>query len=173
MKQVSIQYYKTKIGELILASYNEQLCMLDYRYRKMRTAVDNRIKKDLSAEFIESDSDVLDLARIQIEEYLSSNRTEFSLPLLMVGSAFQQSVWQALMKIPYGSTISYLELATRIGKEKSVRAVANANGANAMSLIIPCHRVIGSDGKLVGYGGGLPIKQRLLKMEWENLDPFF
>jgi len=83
----------------------------------------------------------------------------------MLGSDFQKSVWKALLEIPYGKTASYLELAKKIGNEKAVRAVANANGANAIGIIIPCHRIIGSDGSLTGYGGGLPLKKKLLELE--------
>jgi methylated-DNA-[protein]-cysteine S-methyltransferase len=83
----------------------------------------------------------------------------------MVGTDFQKSVWEALMKIPYGKTASYLDIAKFINKKKAVRAVASANGANSISLIIPCHRIIGSNGELVGYGGGVPVKKRLLKIE--------
>ncbi len=166
---ISIQYYKTKIGELILGSFEDQLCILDFRYRKMRNTVDNRIKKGLNTPFIEQDTDVLQQTRMQIDEYLNGDRTVFDIPLLMVGTDFQKSVWNALIKIPYGTTSTYLQLAKSIDNEKAVRAVANANGANSMSLIIPCHRIIGSNGELVGYGGGLPVKKRLLTLEGDDL----
>ena len=162
---ISIQYYKTRIGELIFGSFEGKLCILDFRYRKMRTTVDNRIKKILDAEFVEQDDDILQKTRNQLDEYLSREREEFDIPLLMVGSDFQKSVWDGLLKVPYGTTSSYLQLAKNIGNEKAVRAVANANGANAIGIIIPCHRIIGSNGELVGYGGGLPVKKRLLKLE--------
>ncbi len=163
--KINIQYYKTRIGELILGSYEDKLCLLDFRYRKMRTTVDNRIKKNLDAEYIEQDDEVLLETRKQLDEYLTGEREEFNVPLLMVGSDFQKSVWEALLKVPYGATSSYLQLAKNIDNEKAVRAVANANGANAIGIIIPCHRIIGSNGELVGYGGGLPVKKRLLKLE--------
>ncbi len=163
--KINIQYYKTRIGELILGSYEDKLCLLDFRYRKMRTTVDNRIKKNLDAEYIEQDDEVLLETRKQLDEYLTGEREEFNVPLLMVGSDFQKSVWEALLKVPYGVTSSYLQLAKNIDNEKAVRAVANANGANAIGIIIPCHRIIGSNGELVGYGGGLPVKKRLLKLE--------
>lgn len=155
---INIHYYKTKIGELILGSFDDKLCLLDFRYRKMRTAVDNRIKKGLDTDFVEKDDAILQEARKQIDAYLDGSRKEFNLPLLVVGSEFQKRVWRALMNVPYGTTSSYLQLAKDIDNEKAVRAVANANGANAIGLIIPCHRIIGSNGKLVGYGGGLPAK---------------
>jgi methylated-DNA-[protein]-cysteine S-methyltransferase len=165
MNQINIQYYKTKIGKLILGSFDDKLCILDFEYRKMRKTVDNRIKKNLKAEFLEQDDKVLEKTRKQLDEYFDGYRKEFDIPLLMVGTDFQKSVWNALMEAPYGETSTYLQLAKNIGNEKSVQAVASANGANAIALIIPCHRIIGSDGGLVGYGGGLPIKKRLLKLE--------
>jgi methylated-DNA-[protein]-cysteine S-methyltransferase len=165
MKFVEIQYHKTSIGELILGSFEDKLCLLDYRYRKMRSAVNNRILKGLKANFVERDNQLLQKSKTQINEYLAGERTTFQIPVLPVGSPFQKQVWKALMSIPYGKTISYLQLSKTIGNEKAIRAVASANGANALALIIPCHRVIGSDGNLVGYAGGLNAKQKLLIIE--------
>ena len=171
MNQINIQYHKTKIGELILGSFDDKLCLLDFRYRKMRKRVDDRIKKGLNADFIELNNEILVKTRKQIDEYLIKARKEFDIPLLLVGSDFQKSVWHALMKIPYGETSTYLQLAKNINNEKAVRAVAGANGANSIGIIIPCHRVIGSNGKLVGYGGGLSVKKRLLRIE-NDIDLF-
>ncbi len=168
MNQIKIQYYKTKIGELILGSFENKLCLLDYRYRRMRIAVDKRLKDGLNAEFIEKDDQVLEKTRIQIDEYLNGERMEFDIPILTIGTGFQKTVWDALMEVKYGEIATYSDLAKKIGKENAIRAVASANGANSIGLIIPCHRIIGSNGELVGYGGGLPIKKRLLKMEKEN-----
>jgi methylated-DNA-[protein]-cysteine S-methyltransferase len=165
MNQINIQYYKTKIGELILGSYEDSLCLLDFRYRRMRKTIDRRIKEGLDAEFIEEDSEVLLEARDQFGDYLRGERKVFDIPILMVGTQFQKTVWESLMTLKYSETASYFEMAKKVGNEKAVRAVAAANGANAIALIIPCHRIIGSDGSLVGYGGGLPVKKRLLKLE--------
>lgn len=165
MRQINIQYHKTKIGELILGAFDEELCILDFRYRRMRPTVDNRIKRGLKADFIEQKDETIDEAKRQIDEYLNEGRKDFDVPLLMVGTDFQKNVWEGLMKVPYGSTSTYLKLAKSINNEKAVRAVASANGANSIGLIIPCHRIIGSNGELVGYGGGLPVKKRLLKLE--------
>ena len=177
-KIVFIQYYKTTIGEVIVGSYENKICLLDYRYRKMRPQVDKRIQTTLNAVYFEKEIPVLRLARLQIKAYLRGSRTKFSLPTKMVGTPFQLSVWKALKTIPYGTTISYLELAKLIGDNKAVRAVAAANGANAIALMIPCHRVIGSNNKLVGYAGGLAVKKRLLKLEMSHSQnpnelPFF
>jgi len=171
VNKINIQYYKTSYAEFILGSYEGKLCMLDYRYRKMRESIDNRLKKALTAEYVQEDSNVLVQTRKELDEYLKSERKEFDVPLLMLGSEFQQSVWRALLKIPYGKTVSYLELSKNIGNEKAVRAVANANGANAISIIVPCHRIIGSDGSLTGYAGGLSLKKKLLELENNLFNP--
>ncbi len=164
---IYIQYHKTKIGELIIGSYENKLCLLDYRYRRMRQTVDKRIQRGLNAKFIEEDNEVLQKTRTQVDEFLAGARKEFDISLLTVGTEFQKTVWSALMDVKYGETSSYLELAKKINNPKAVRAVASANGANSIGLIIPCHRIIGSNGDLVGFAGGLPAKKRLLKMENE------
>ncbi len=165
---IKIAYYKTKIGELILGSYDEKLCLLDFRYRKMRLTVDNRIKRYLKVDFVEQEDDIIAKTKKQIDEYLQGQRKEFTIPLLFVGSDFQKQVWQELLKVGYGETTTYLDIAKRINNPKAVRAVASANGANAIGLIVPCHRVIESSGKLGGYGGGLSVKKLLLNIESNN-----
>ena len=165
MKFINIQYCKTKIGELILGSFEGKLCLLDFRYRKMRKSVDERIKKGLNAKFVENNTEIIERIQAELDEYFHGNRKEFDVPLQMVGTDFQKSVWEALLRVPFGTTSTYLQLAKNINNEKAVRAVAAANGANSMAIIIPCHRIIGSNGELVGYAGGLPIKKRLLKLE--------
>ena len=168
MNKIEIQYYKTKYGDFILGSYSNKLCLLDFKYRKMRTAVDNRLKKGLNAQFVEQNSEIIEEVKKQLNEYFNMERKSFDIPILTVGTNFQKSVWSALTKVPYGTTSTYLELAKSIGNEKAVRAVASANGANSIGIIIPCHRIIGSNGELIGYGGGIPLKKRLLKLE-QNL----
>ena len=165
MNQINIQYCKTKIGELILGSFEDKLCLLDFKYRKMRKTIDERIKKGLKANFIENNTEIIDKTRAELDEYLQGNRKEFEVLLQMVGTDFQKNVWNALLKVPYGSTSTYQKLAYDINNEKAVRAVAGANGANSLAIIIPCHRIIGSNGELVGYGGGLLVKKRLLTLE--------
>jgi methylated-DNA-[protein]-cysteine S-methyltransferase len=134
----------------------------------MRKTVGEKIKKGLNAEFIEQDDEVLAKTRKQVDEYLSGNRRAFDIPLLMVGTDFQKSVWNALTKVPYGAASTYSQIARDINNQRAVRAVGNAIGANPVSIIIPCHRIIRSDGELVGYSGGLSIKERLLKLEKKN-----
>lgn len=110
-------------------------------------------------------ADVLAEAERQLREYFAGNRTEFELPLAMPGTDFQQRVWAGLREIPYGETISYGELARRLGQPNASRAVGLANGRNPVSIIVPCHRVVGSTGRLTGYGGGLDRKAHLLEFE--------
>jgi methylated-DNA-[protein]-cysteine S-methyltransferase len=103
--------------------------------------------------------------RAQLDEYFAGDRTTFDLPVQLAGTPFQHEVWHALQAIPYGTTISYGELARRIGRSAAVRAVGLANGKNPVSIVVPCHRVVGSDGSLTGYGGGLERKRYLLELE--------
>jgi methylated-DNA-[protein]-cysteine S-methyltransferase len=126
------------------------------------------MRQALNAELVEQDDEILRGTMRQLNEYLEGRRMEFDIPLLMVGTDFQKSVWKALLKVPYGATSTYSQMARDIGKERAVRAVGNAIGANRIAIIIPCHRIIGSDGGLVGYGGGLSLKKRLLRLEHGN-----
>ncbi len=150
---------------MLLGSYDNKLCIADYRYRKKRSTIDNRIQKGLKAEYVEESSEVIAETKKQMEEYFNLERKDFTIPLLLVGTNFQKSVWQGLIDTPFGTTASYLELAKRIGNEKAVRAVATANGANSIAILVPCHRIIGSNGDLVGYAGGLDVKMKLLEIE--------
>lgn len=165
MSPINIHFYKSPVGEIILGEFNGKLCLADWRYRKMRDQIDSRIQKQLGVDYCEQTTDIHHQAIEQFNEYFLQQRQQFTVPLHFVGTDFQQSVWQALQDIPYGETCSYLELSQKIGNPKAVRAVANANGANAISIIVPCHRIIGTDGKLVGYAGGINVKEKLLNLE--------
>jgi methylated-DNA-[protein]-cysteine S-methyltransferase len=105
----------------------------------------------------------------QLQSYFAGNRKNFELDLVLEGTDFQKKVWTALQEIPYGETISYKKLAETVGSSKGMRAVGAANGANPIPIIIPCHRVIGHDGSLTGFGGGLPLKKQLLELESNQL----
>jgi len=165
MNKITIQYFKTIFGELLLGAFNDQLCLCDWRYRKMRKAIDTRIISGLNANYIEEETRFLNNVIVQLNEYIKGTRTTFDIPVLMVGSPFQKSVWEELVKIPYGSTETYLGISNKLNNPKAIRAVASANGANAISVIVPCHRIIGSDGNLVGYAGGIDVKSKLLTLE--------
>ena len=165
MNKINIQYFKTPVGEMILGSYDNKLCMADWRYRKNRESIDRRLQKGLNAIYVEEESTVLKLAKEELEAYFQGLCKTFDIPLLLVGTEFQKSVWQGLLQIPFCTTASYKELAQNIDNKKAVRAVSSAVGANAISIFIPCHRIIGYDGSLTGYAGGLEAKKKLLELE--------
>ncbi|VAW56717.1 Methylated-DNA--protein-cysteine methyltransferase [hydrothermal vent metagenome] len=162
---IQYQYFNTPFGELKLASFNDNLIMCDWRHRTARNRVDQRLQKNFGVESLQKDNEILSTTRQQLNEYFTSTRKQFTLPIQLIGTDFQKKVWHGLMKIPYGKTCSYLELATQLAQPSAVRAVANANGANALSIIVPCHRIITNTGSLGGYAGGLPAKAKLLDLE--------
>jgi methylated-DNA-[protein]-cysteine S-methyltransferase len=148
-----------------LGAYREKLCLCDWKIEERRIIIDRRIQKELQASYKEGISEVITRTIGQLDEYFAGRRTTFDIPLLLVGTDFQKTVWNELLNIPYGKTISYAGLSQKLGNPKAIRAIASANGANPISILVPCHRVIGSDRKLVGYGGGLPAKKILLDLE--------
>lgn len=159
------QVYHSPCGDLLLGSLGDQLCLCDWTNRRNADAVLSRLYRYLHADITSSKSATIDMAISQLDEYFHSARCTFSVPLLFAGTAFQQAVWSSLLTIPYGETVTYLQLAERLHCPQSVRAVANAVGANAMSVFVPCHRIIGTNGTLTGYAGGLPAKRFLLQLE--------
>ena len=156
---IQIQHYESPCGELILGSFEGKLCLCDWMFEKRRASIDKRIQKALGADYEEGVSDVIRKTIIQLDEYFARQRKTFDIPLVFTGTEFQNSVWQELLDIPYGKS------AKKLGNPKAVRAVAAANGANPISIFVPCHRVIGGNHKLVGYGGGLEAKKGLLDLE--------
>lgn len=165
MDQIVVSSYDSPCGALKLGSFAGRLCMCDWDIRGSRGHVADRLRRILRAGFVDGSSSVITLAANQLDEYFVGIRQRFDIPLLFAGTEFQKSVWHALLDIPFGHTITYRELAARIGAPKAVRAVASANKANALSILAPCHRVIGSDGSLTGYAGGLEAKSFLLHLE--------
>jgi len=153
--------YETILGKISIVENGEGLTHLF-------------VSPDFSLEHVViSETPLLKQAALQLTDYLEGNRTTFSLPLKPEGTLFQKKVWEALCTIPYGQTRSYKEIAVQIGNDKACRAVGMANNRNPISIIIPCHRVVGADKSLVGYGGGLNIKVKLLNLEcpgvtWKN-----
>lgn len=162
---ICVQHYTSPAGELLLGSIDGRLCMCDWAESIHGDAAGKRLQRLLHADFKEKKSAVTEMAARQLDEYFAGIRRRFELPLLFAGTDFQKKVWNELLNIPYGETASYAAIAERTGMPKAVRAVANANGANALSIIVPCHRVIGSNSTLTGYGGGLPAKKFLLELE--------
>lgn len=165
MKTIQIQYYHSPAGELMLGSFEDKLCLCDWMLEKRRDRIDYRIQKMLGARYTIESSAMIEKAFAELDDYFARRRTMFDIPLLFVGTDFQKRVWSKLLELPYGQTISYGEMARQLGCPKAVRAVANANGANALSIFAPCHRVIGSNSRLVGYAGGLEAKRILLELE--------
>lgn len=167
--KIFIQHYNSPCGKLFLGSIGGDLCLCNWTNEKHPGRVDKRLKQLLQADYEETPSQVTQEAARQLDEYFRRERTTFDIPLRFAGTPFQLKVWQLLLMIPYGQTISYGEMARRLGIPQSVRAVANANGANAISIIAPCHRVVGSDGSLTGFGGGIEAKRYLLALEAGSL----
>lgn len=143
---------KTELGEIYIAEEKGEIILLTFDKKEVK-------------KMEESVSEVLTEAKKQITEYFQGERKEFRLPLKLEGTDFQKRVWKALEEIPYGETRSYEEIAEAVHSPKAFRAVGNANNKNPISIILPCHRVIGKSGKLVGYGGGLDKKEYLLDLE--------
>lgn len=162
---IDLTRLETPIGTMFAAAVPEGICLLEYTDRKMLPTELKALTKHYNATILQGDNPHFATLKTQLEEYFSGSRRVFDVPLAMPGTAFQQAVWQELLTIPYGITCSYAEQAEHLGKPAAVRAVANANGMNRISIIVPCHRVIGSDGSLTGYGGGLWRKQWLLDLE--------
>ncbi|WP_347486247.1 methylated-DNA--[protein]-cysteine S-methyltransferase [Vandammella animalimorsus] len=151
------QTIDSPVGRLLIATSDEGLHAIEFPQGR------HPVKRD--AHWQESPHPLLSEAARQLGEYFAGQRHVFELPLAPQGTDFQQRVWQALHTIPYGQTRSYAQLAAAIGQPKAMRAVGAANGRNPLSIVVPCHRVIGADGTLVGFGGGLPVKTFLLRLE--------
>ncbi len=144
-----VKYYKSPMGLLKITATDEALCSIEHIETQEADKVNTITKKVV----------------LQLEEYFKGERQKFDINMALEGTDFQKQVWQALSEIPYGETWSYKELAEYIGNSKAVRAVGGANNKNPISIIVPCHRVIGANKKLVGYAGGLDRKEYLLKLE--------
>lgn len=165
MNRIIISEYKSPVGVIKIGSFDDTICLCDWKFRRMRKAIDDRIATYISGSYIHGNSEANDLLIKQLDEYFQKKRTSFEIPMVLCGTEFQQKIWKQLFEIEYGTWISYRQLAEYSGDLKSVRAVASANGNNALAIIVPCHRVLSSDGKLTGYAGGLTVKKKLLALE--------
>ena len=164
-KIIDLKRIETPIGTMYAAATAEGICMLEFTDRKMLETEFKDLAKSLNAIIIQGENPHFIPLEKELAEYFLGKRTEFTVPLSPVGTDFQKSVWKVLMKIPYGETWNYKKQSEVLGDAKKVRAVANANGMNKISILIPCRRVIGSNGTLTGYGGGIWRKQKLLELE--------
>jgi AraC family transcriptional regulator of adaptative response/methylated-DNA-[protein]-cysteine methyltransferase len=165
---ITIKKISTPLGEMCAGTTDTGICLLDFYDSKALSRDVIVLPKAMNTTIAEGEHHYIAQLEQQLNEYFAGKRKVFDLPLVVQGTDFQQVVWRTLLTIPYGKTISYHAQALQMGKPKSVRAVANANGTNRISIVIPCHRVIGSNGTLTGYGGGLWRKEWLLKLEMEN-----
>lgn len=152
-------------GKLILASLGDELLMVDWVNGWHHQTIMNRFERLLPLRLEATGSPVIERAIRELEEYFAGERQDFDLPLRFVGTPFQIDVWRALQRVPYGKLVRYADIAEAIGRPKASRAVGAAVGQNPFSIIVPCHRVIGRDGTLVGYGGGYAAKRKLLSIE--------
>jgi len=155
----------TPLGDMVAGAIKEGICMLAFIHPLHIDAHLAKLKDVFDAEVMAGENQYFVTLREQLKEYFEGKRKEFTLPLKLVGTPFQVSVWKELLKIPYGQTISYKTQAIAINMPKAYRAVANANGQNMIDILVPCHRVIGHDGKLNGYGAGIEKKEFLLRLE--------
>jgi AraC family transcriptional regulator of adaptative response/methylated-DNA-[protein]-cysteine methyltransferase len=155
----------TPLGPMIAGATEDAVCLFEFSDRRMLERQLERVQRQLQSTLVPGTNAVLRALETQVSEYFAGERRAFDLPLLTPGSEFQQSVWRGLREIPYGETRSYGQQAAALGRPAAVRAVARANGDNRIAIIIPCHRVIGADGTLTGYGGGLWRKHWLLGLE--------
>ena len=162
---ICIQYYNSPCGELVLASIGDELCLCDWNGMPCAERNLRRIGRYVNEDFRKEISPVIEQTKRQLDDYFAGNRKEFDIQLHTFGTDFQNRVWKALLDIPYGKTRTYMEIAKSIGNAKGVRAVAQAIGANSIDIIVPCHRVIGSNHSLTGFAGGLDKKRFLLELE--------
>jgi AraC family transcriptional regulator of adaptative response/methylated-DNA-[protein]-cysteine methyltransferase len=165
---IDLKRLETPLGTMFACAVSEGICLLEFTDRKMLETEFIMLAKSLNAVIVQGENDHFALLEQQLEEYFNGKRRSFSVPLSTPGSEFQHTVWTALQNIPYGETRTYSEQANAIAQPAAVRAVANANGMNKISILVPCHRVVGADGSLTGYGGGLWRKQWLLDLEKAN-----
>jgi AraC family transcriptional regulator of adaptative response/methylated-DNA-[protein]-cysteine methyltransferase len=159
---------ESPLGSIILAATSKALCLAEFTDRRMLEYQVKTLKKYFKTAIVPGTNKIIEDAIKQLKEYFDGKRSKFELPLDFPGTEFQVKVWNELLKIPYGKTISYEELANKTGHRGACRAVGTANGMNRMAIIIPCHRVVNKGGKLGGYGGGLWRKQWLLNLELNN-----
>ncbi|MHA2224114.1 MAG: methylated-DNA--[protein]-cysteine S-methyltransferase, partial [Candidatus Hodarchaeales archaeon] len=153
------------LGDLLIGTTSKGCCLLEFNKGDNLSEILARYKKRFNLDWIEDPHPILDQLALELQNYFDESLVKFSIPLDLRGTAFETSVWNELQKIPYGETRSYHDIAKAIGNPSASRAVGRANGNNPVAIIVPCHRVIASNGKLHGYGGGLWRKKKLLTLE--------
>lgn len=164
-KHVAAQFIESPLGPILAAATRQGVCMLEFAERAKLEQHYRALCNEFHLPIVLATNDALEQLCVELGAYFAGKRKQFRVPLAMGGTPFQQKVWRALCEIPFGETTWYGALAAQIGKPTAVRAVARANGTNRISIVIPCHRVLGKDGELTGYGGGLWRKRLLLELE--------
>ena len=165
LKLIKLYRFTTPLGPMYAGTSDNGLCLLEFTDRRMLETEFEDLSKRLGARITVDRTEIHRETEDQLNAYFKGKRKSFDLPLDMPGTPFQQSVWKELLKIPYGQTRSYLQQAKSLGNPQAIRAVARANGMNRIAIVVPCHRVIGSNGQLTGYAGGLARKKWLLDLE--------
>jgi len=164
-KMCNITHVETDLGVMVAGATDKGICMFEFADYKLLDLELRQLAASFKTSLVQGENPHFDTLRVQLDAYFKGERKAFDIPLDLVGTKFQKQVWLSLLQIPYGSTTTYAKQAERVGKPTAVRAVANANGKNKISIILPCHRVIGTDGSLTGYGGGIWRKKKLLEFE--------
>jgi methylated-DNA-[protein]-cysteine S-methyltransferase len=163
--QIHQKTIQTPLGEMFACAVDEGICLLEFTDRKNIEKQLKSLSKSLDSEIIEKDHFHFKQLEQELKEYFEGKREMFGVPLFVKGTAFQEKVWQLLREIPMGEIRTYKQQSEFLGNPKAIRAVGTANGINKIAILIPCHRVIGSNGELVGYAGGIWRKQKLLELE--------
>lgn len=162
---ITLSWIRTAIGPLVVGTTDEAICLLEFSDRRMLESQLKTLRRRFRAALMPGNSPLVTALKQQLDEYFSGARTQFDLPLKYPGTPFQSKVWSTLLQIPYGDTCSYQQVARKVGHPRAVRAVGTANGMNRIAILIPCHRVVNTNGALGGYGGGLWRKRLLLDLE--------
>lgn len=165
MKIIHLKTVTTPLGDMFACAVDEGICLLEFTDRKNMEKQFKSLSKSLNAEIAEKDHPHFTQLENELKEYFEEKRNAFEVPLFITGTEFQEKVWQLLREIPMGETRTYKQQSEFLGNPKAIRAVGTANGINKIAILIPCHRVIGSNGELVGYAGGIWRKQKLLELE--------
>lgn len=165
MEIIHKKIIQTPLGEMIACAIDQGICLLEFTDRKNFEKQLMSLSKTLKAELVEKDHIYFQQLEQELKEYFDGNRSKFDVPLFTTGTEFQEKVWQLLREIPMGETRTYKQQSELLGNPKAIRAVGRVNGINKIAILIPCHRVMGSSGELVGYAGGIWRKQKLLELE--------
>ena len=168
---ITLSWIRTAAGPLVVGTTEEAVCLLEFSDRRMLESQLRTLRRRFNAALVPGSNRLVTALQEQLNEYFSGKRRDFSIPLSHPGTPFQEKVWSTLLGIPYGTTCSYKDVARKVGHPRAVRAVGTANGMNRIAILVPCHRVVNSNGELGGYGGGLWRKRMLLNLESNQRSP--